>query len=453
MKRKTTSVPQRIEERIDRLTAILDAQRQELNELRQHLPPPSLPSSEGGRDGGRRGKHSRRDLLRLAGAAVAGAAGSVALQTIPVSAANGGLMTLGVANDANATTQLHPTGPTPSTPLFQIDVSSATNIAVGLGVAGASNANAVSAQAGGGTTANAIAGIAGIGANSNGVVGTAGGGANSSGVVGNAGPGLNSFGVTGNAGTGNLSAGVSGSALAMGTSPSAAGVVGQTTNAFGVVGQATTGIDIAASGNGRLAQVPFQIGGSGAPSLTPSNGLLEIVREDDGSVWVSRAQAGNPIGMNQVTWKRLNAVRVDAGDGSGNPFVAARILDTRNGTGVGTHTGPLLPSQVWDFGPYNNTNGIPLDAIGLIGNLTAVASDANGNVLYSFPILGWLALTPGGVNPAHPVSSVNSGGPVQAVANFFVVGFGTGANAGKVRIQNGGGTKVHVLIDVFGYMQ
>ena len=463
MRRRRTSDQESLVDHVERLSGILEEQRQELDEQRRRLQnleaenfrPPLTGERQGRGDvEAHRSKRSRRELLRLAGAAVAGAAGSVALQTIPASAANGGTMMLGQQNDANATTQLHPTGLTPSTPLFQIDVSSATNIAVGLGVVGASNANAVSAQAGGGTTANAIAGTAGVGSNSNGVVGTAGGGANSSGVVGNAGPGLNSFGVAGNAGTGNLSAGVSGSAIAIGTSPSAAGVVGQTTNAFGVVGQATTGIDIAASGNGRLAQVPFQIGGSGAPSLTPSNGLLEIVREDDGSVWASRAQAGNPIGMNQVTWKRLNAVRVDASDGSGNPFVATRILDTRNGTGTGTHTGPLLPSQVWDFGPYNNTNGIPVDAIGLIGNLTAVASDANGNVVYSFPILGWLALTPGGINPANPVSSVNYGGPVQAVANFFVVGFGTGANfAGKLRIQNGGGTKVHVLIDVFGYLQ
>jgi hypothetical protein len=228
-----------------------------------------------------------------------------------------------------------------------------------------------------------------------------------------------------------------------------------------VWGQASTGIDLIAGGLGRLAQMAFSAGGAGAPSLTPGAGVLEILREDDGSLWVSRAQAGNPIGSLQAAWKRLNAVRVDAADGTGNPFVAARILNTINNTGTGTHIGPVLASQTVDFGPFTNANGtttasgIPSDAVGLVGNLTAVACDATGKPTPTFAVGGWLALTPGGVSadPSNPVSNVNYGGPVNAVPNFFVVGFGTGANAGKLRIQNGGSTRVHVLIDVFGIIQ
>jgi hypothetical protein len=394
-------------------------------------------------------------LLRLAGAAVAGAAGSVAIQTIPASALNGGPMNLGVANDANATTQLHPTTATPSTPLFQVDASTATNSAVALGVIGAGNANAIAGQAGAGASSNGVAGTAGSGATSNGVAGTAGGGSQSYGLVGFAGPGLYSAGVAGSASTGNASAGVLGSA-GNGSPPSAAGVVGTAIGSYGVWAESSTGIDLIAGGNGRLAQTPFQVGGGGAPNLTPGARQLEIVREDDGSVWVSRAQAGNPIGTNQVAWKRLNAVRVDAADGSGNSFVPARVLNTINGTGTGTHTGPMLPGEVVDFPAFTNANGIPSDAIGLIGNLTAVASDAAGNPVASFAVAGWLALTPGGVsaNPLNPVSNVNYGGPVNAVPNFFLVGFGTGATyAGRLRIQNGGNTRVHVLLDVFGILQ
>jgi hypothetical protein len=401
----------------------------------------------------RRSKHSRRELLRLAGAAVAGAAGSVALQTIPASALNGGPMNLGVANDATATTQLHPTTATPSTPLFQVDASTATNSAVALGVIGAGNANAIAGQAGGGASSNGVAGTAGTGATSNGVAGTAGGGSQSYGVVGFAGSGTSSAGVAGSGGPGSASSGVLGTA---GSAPSSAGVVGVTTGSFGVYGQATNGIDMIAGGNGRLAQVPFQVGGNGAPSLTPGANVLEILREDDGSVWVSRALAGAPIGLLQAAWKRLNAVRVDAADGLGKPFVPVRVLNTINGTGTGTHTGPMLPGEVVDFPAFTNANGIPSDAIGLIGNLTAVASDAAGNPVASFAVAGWLALTPGGVsaNPLNPVSNVNYGGPVNAVPNFFLVGFGTGATyAGRLRIQNGGNTKVHVLLDVFGILQ
>ena len=438
-RRHTTPVGESLKERVGRLIAIVEAQRQELDEQRQRLQrleaaTPTLPSPRGGGKtndlpsaggGGKRDRHSRRDLLRLAGAAVAGAAGSVALQAIPASAANGGPMTLGAANDANATTQLHPTTGSSPTPLFQVDASAAT-------------------------TGDAISALAGSGTSSNGVVGTAGSGQTSIGVLGNAGSGTQSVGAAGIGGAGSASAGVIGQA---GTQASSAGVVGITTVGYGVFGQATTGIDLIAGGNGRLAQVPFATGGAGAPNHTPGAGQLEIVREDDGSVWVSRAQAGTPIGLNQVAWKRLNAVRVDAADGSGNPFVAVRILDTRYGIGTGTHSGPLLPGEVVDFGAYTNTNGIPLDAVGLIGNLTAVASDIYGNALYAFPALGWLALTPGGTNPANSVSSVNFGGPVQAVANFFVMGFGAGPYAGKLRVKNGGGNKIHVLIDAFGYLQ
>ncbi|HVS05257.1 MAG TPA: hypothetical protein VHK65_03720 [Candidatus Dormibacteraeota bacterium] len=440
MPRHRTRGEASLEERVARLSAILEEQRRELDELRRILPHTD-------------GSPSRRDLLRLAGAAVAGAAGSVALQAIPVSAANGGAMTLGQANDANATTDLHPTTATPASPLLHIDASAASNNAVALMVAGANNANAAVLQGSGtgsGLSAssnlgNAVSGQAGGGATSNGVAGTAGAGVTSYGIVGTAGAGLSSVGVVGNAGPGNASAGVVGNA---GGALSSAGVVGAASVGYGVFGQAASGIDMIAGGNGRLAQVPFSLGGAGAPNMTPGAGVLEMLREDDGSIWASRALAGAPIGTFQAAWKRLNAVRVDALDGTGNPFVAARVLDTRNGTGSGAHVGPLLGGQSFDFGPFT---GIPSDAVGLFGNLTAVASDGAGNPAPTFAIPGWLALTPGGV--AAPVSNVNYGGPVNAVPNFFMVGFGTGSNAGKLRIQNGGNTKVHVLLDVFGILQ
>ncbi len=84
-----------------------------------------------------------------------------------------------------------------------------------------------------------------------------------------------------------------------------------------------------------------------------------------------------------------------------------------------------------------------------------MASDIYGNQINAFAKLGWLALTPGGVsaNPATPVSSLNFGGPVNAVANFFVMGFGMCPYAGNLRVQNSGGSKTHVLIDVFGFLQ
>jgi len=468
-----------LEGRVARLTAMLEMQRQELDEQRQRLQSleafapaaPNLPSpaNGGGKNNGRGGKnngHSRRELLRLAGAAMAGAAGTVALQAVPASAITTGNMILGQANDANSTTGLHPTAGSSPNPLFQVDATTATaGDAITAAAGSGASSNAIVGTAGTGATSTGVVGTAGNGASSTGVVGTAGIGATSIGVVGNAGTGLTSNGVQGNAGAGNQSIGVAGVGGAGGISAgvlgqsgpanSSAGVVGVTSTGYGVYGQATSGIDVIAGGNGRLAQLPFTAGGSGAPSLTPGAGQLEMLREDDGSVWVSRAQAGAPIGTLKAAWKRMNAVRVDAADGSGNAFVAARVLNTINSTGTGTHSGPLLPGEVVDFGPFTNANGIPTDAVGVIGNLTALASNSTGNPVASFAVAGWLALTPGGVSadPTNPVSNVNYAGPVNAVPNFFVIGFGTGANAGKLRIQNGGNTKVHVLLDVFGILQ
>src|SRR6202022_143546 len=190
--RHRTRVAESLEERVARLSAIVEEQRQELEELRRILqaPTPTLPRKqvrEISASPGERGKEihaSRRGLLRLAGAAVAGAAGTVALQAIPVSAATGGPMLLGMANDANVTTDLHPTTTTAPNPLLHIDASAASNAAVALFVAGATNTNAAVLQGSGtgsGLLATTNAGSA--------VSGQAGGGVGSNGVLGRAGAG------------------------------------------------------------------------------------------------------------------------------------------------------------------------------------------------------------------------------------------------------------------------
>src|SRR5438477_1935788 len=167
-----------LEERVAQLTAMLEAQRQELAEQRQRLQSiesDGLRFPSGGAQGGSAQAHSRRDVLRLAGAAMAGAAGSVALQAVPASAMTTGNMVLGQANDANATTGLFPTTGSSPNPLLQINASTAT--------AG----DAITASAGSGATSNAIVGTAGIGATSSGIVGTPGNGARFNGGGGRAG--------------------------------------------------------------------------------------------------------------------------------------------------------------------------------------------------------------------------------------------------------------------------
>src|SRR5438309_9701300 len=61
-------------------------------------------------NGQNKAPQSRRDLLKLAGAAAAGAAGSVLIGSVPAAAATTDKLTLGtsVGNDANATTDIWP---------------------------------------------------------------------------------------------------------------------------------------------------------------------------------------------------------------------------------------------------------------------------------------------------------------------------------------------------------
>src|SRR5947209_4790399 len=62
---------------------------------------------------------SRRDLLKMAGAAAAGAAGSILLGGVPAAAADGDPMTLGHVNDEATVTDLIPSTGTTPTPMFQ----------------------------------------------------------------------------------------------------------------------------------------------------------------------------------------------------------------------------------------------------------------------------------------------------------------------------------------------
>jgi hypothetical protein len=73
-------------------------------------------------------KKSRRDLLKLAGAAAAGAAGVVALKTLPASAATGGPVLLGNTNNANLATTITETAASVPNPVFQVYSSNAVQV-------------------------------------------------------------------------------------------------------------------------------------------------------------------------------------------------------------------------------------------------------------------------------------------------------------------------------------
>jgi hypothetical protein len=212
----------------------------------------------------------RRGMLRLAGAAVLGAAGMAALKVVPASAATGGSMIIGVSNGASSQTSL------------------LTSSGIGLFVSG-------------------------IGT---GVTGFASGGTNEIGVEGTSITG-NGVGVEGVAtsGTGGLFVGSTGYDAQLGF-PVSGGAVGS--GRLAMVGR----LDVGASApNIAPAFAVTSLGGG--PTFEH-----EFVRGNDSSIWASRF-AGS--GTNQSRWKRINAVRVDSSDGLGSPFKPKRVIDTRSG--------------------------------------------------------------------------------------------------------------------------
>ena len=230
-----------------------------------------------------------------------------------------------------------------------------------------------------------------------------------------------------------------------GTGSRGIGVTGESDSGFGLAG-GSGGIDIAALGNGRVLQLSLPGGPApatnwlyaspaGPPTYSPND--FEMVRDGNGVVWLSGAGG---------TWRRANSLRVDNKLGTA-AFTPARIIDTRDGTGLagsGLSAGqPLQPGVTYVFGPF--AAGYPDDAVGIVGNVTAVG----------YTGAGYITVFPAGV-PTPITSTVNFAPPFQGSgwANACTVGFGTGASAGKisVRLSNNGITS-HVIVDVTGYIQ
>jgi len=357
--------------------------------------------------GGEIQPHSRRDFVKLAGAAVAGAAGGVLLGGVPAAAADGDNVILGntsgvVLNDAGHTTSLTATAAlgTP-TPLVKIIGSGATLPSAppnGPDLEGALQVFSKPGTPGATPTpAEAIDGYApgGIGV----------------------------------------------------------GVLGASDVGYGVLGESGSGFDLSAFGTGRVFQFSItDTNGNplaGPPTFQPAypgNGFPggEFVRDANSVLWASRATApssGVPPNLTYPkAWRRLNSVRIDSEDGS-TFFQPARIIDTRNGTGGATGARAANSTTTW--GPFPGTNGIPTDAIGIVGNVTVTG----------FTGQGFLAVFPAGAafNPNSSPSTMNYT-TSWAWANAFTVGFCVGASAGKISIYTGF-IATHVIVDVVAYIQ
>ena len=109
-----------------------------------------------------------------------------------------------------------------------------------------------------------------------------------------------------------------------------------------------------------------------------------------------------------------------------NPF---RIYDSRPNA---------RPANSMTDIPIAGVGGIPADAIGVVGNLTALGPAANG----------FLTMFPKG-STLNQVNSLNYSKGVVALSNHVTVGLGTG---GAVTVYVSGNGATNFLFDVGGYI-
>jgi len=361
--------------------------------------------------------HSRRDLLRLAGAAAVGAAGGVVLRAMPAAAATGSNAVMGATNDANTTTNFIPTLNTSPSPLVQSLGQGVTPPTVAATASSTGPAfqsiPLIGAIGPGGTLpmigAPAVADYPGF-APIQGVGGVAT-------VSTSTGPVVVSEGING-----------------FGSGSTGIGVSGDSDIGYGVVG-GSGGIDIAALGTGRILQAPLPDGLLSSPPGGPPNYLpndFELTRDQNGVVWISQPA---PVGAATTAfWRRLNSLI---------PITPVRLIDTRNATGG--IAGPLHSGQTYTW-QVAGTDGIPASAIGVVANFTSTA----------FTGQGFFSAFPGGT--AWPGTSTLNWPPgaelsAAGVANSSTVSLGTGGRAGKMSVfLSNNGITSHLIVDVIAYI-
>jgi len=251
-----------LEAQVGRLTALVEEMRGRMARIEGRGQEPASPA----------GPTSRRDLLRLGGAALVGAAGTVALRAIPAAATDGDTVHVG-----QTTTGEHPT-------VIKVDSS-------------------------------ADAAIPTLAVESFGVDQTAVPAGTFSGPI-------QAYGLT-TLPNPTVYAGPDGVDAWAGGSTAFA-VYGLTDSGVGVVGESASGIGLYARASGRILQEPRNP--TGTPDFAANN--FEQIRDAGGVLWISGLLAG----LQQ--WRRINTLRVDSAVARNHIFVPLRRIDTRNGSGA-----------------------------------------------------------------------------------------------------------------------
>lgn len=270
---QTTKADPRIVDDVARLTTELETLRARLETLEAG----ARPNGNGNGGAHHSAPQSRRDLLKLAGAAAAGAAGSIVLGAVPAAATNTNPIILGnqTTNDAATTTDIFPTNAATPAPLFQATGQGVTTTTT-VPPTASSNPNAPLSQS------IPLIGAIGPGGKlvpiGNPAVNDYPGFAPIQGIGGTAT-------ITTSTGQKPVSEGVNG----FGFGATGIGITGESDVGYGVVG-GSGGIDFAALGNGRILMLPLPDAMLTTPPAGPPNYVpndFEIVRDANGLLYAS----------------------------------------------------------------------------------------------------------------------------------------------------------------------
>ena len=233
-----------LEDQVTRLTALVGEMSARIAKM-EGKPDQAAPDAP----------RSRRDLLKMGGAAALGAVGAAALRVMPAAATTGNAILAGSANTADASTTLAGTGTALGASAEVLGVQ-----AVDFDSAGLATALGTDGQFGG-----ALQGLGGF----------------------------SDFGAVKPA----LRDGVDGWA----SGATSFGVYGLSDKGVGVTGESPTGASFYAAGSGRIQQNHHALGVNGVPDYIPISNPLEQVRDAAGTLWLSNSSG---------TWRRASTFEV-----------------------------------------------------------------------------------------------------------------------------------------------
>jgi len=460
-----TSELDELREEIVRLNARLDAV------LRDHGPVPQPVSTRSAEEA----TGSRRQLLKLAGAAAVAAAAGAAVDSRPAAAATGDSLRLGYTNFATNLTYLtngqDPVFPLPPSNSLTTEITlmwadhRSSPLANSVGLRGDGRENGIGLNGFGGTgvagsgTTYGVNANGPIGVNTTGVthgiiasgeIGVAGSGTTygvvASGVIGvdstGTTVGMNATGPIGINSTGTTNGLVATGAVGVSATGTTHGVF-----AIGEVGALGSGDDVGVVGVGAgSSAVGVSASGSRAAlRLTPSTPTAtppamridahlagEIDIDSAANVWLCVA-SGSP-----GQWRKIAG---PATAGAFHAFNPTRVFDSRwpgNAPLAGGLQNVVSVADGRDLsGVVSALNLVPAGATAIAFNLTI--SQTVGS--------GYLSVAPGTAT-AVTASSINWSANNQDIANGLIVAID---DTRRIKVFGGGGGSAHYIVDVAGY--